>query len=121
MPIQVKIILDSGTLLEDDGSAAAFAYAEVGTFKPKVNIYADGELAWTIGEEAWASQHIEARRVAASAEMREVAPVTFASELLEHHLVRLPELYPEYYSDTPIDIDAFDRSEERRVGKECRS
>jgi hypothetical protein len=112
MPIQVKITLDSGTLLEDDENDTTFAYVEIGTFKPKLNIYADGELAGVVGEEGLLNRQIEMRRVA-FAERREAAAVTLASELLERHLMRLPELYGESsradYSDyVPINIDAFD-------------
>lgn len=119
MPIQVKITLDSGTLLEDDESDAAFSYAEVGTFKPKVNIYTDGELVGTISAEELLNRQIEVRRATSperhqdAAERRRDAAVTLASDLIKHHLMRLPELYGETsranYSDSvPIDIDAFD-------------
>lgn len=108
---QVKITFDGGIVLEDDENTSALPYAEVGTFRPVVNISIDGRVARALGGQELTGRQIEMRLVN-SAE-RDNAAVTLSSELLERHLLRLPELYGDVpqFGDSrfvPIDIDAFD-------------
>lgn len=113
MSIPVKIILDSGALLEDDEIASTFAYVEIGTFKPTINIYSDGKMLGSIKVEDLSGHQIEVRHTRSEAQSfkseygNKASGVTLASDLLELYLMRLPELY-RGYSQVPIYIGAYD-------------
>jgi hypothetical protein len=103
----VRIVLDSGTLLEDDENATSFPYVEVGTFRPHIKIYGDGELIAVIDEERLSGHQIELRP-SQSDNRNEASAVTLSDELLKFHLLRLPELYGDDAQYVPVEIDAYD-------------